>query len=341
MGPTDERRRCRLLPTGPDLLPQRAHQPRRAAIPRLVVAHSGRSLHRRTVDRHAAVRRAPDDPDGFTNRPANRCRDAPVGHGDEDFTGGDAGAHKEPGISQTDGRPHSTFGVVLVRDRCAEQRDDITLGGGFDRRPEPFQLYVQALVRPGCRCAEVLGIAIACDAGEFCGQDRNDLALLALRPTGRLQLPVGRRLARRSLGRGPPSCGRIGSRASRQKLLVHRSDRRARRATRTPAGLGRARAWHRRHRARYPPGESPPRRTPSRSSHPRAARARLPACPPARPDRAPDAASRATRRARPPDSQADPRATTCRSVRRGSRLGFDCTRGRRTRAGPGGPATQS
>ena len=449
VGPTDERRRCRLLPARPDLVPQGSHQPRRAAIPRLVVAHSGRSLHRRTVDRHAAGRRAPGDPDGFTNRPANRCRGAPVGHGDEDFAGGDAGAHNEPGISQADGRPHCTFGVVLVRDRRAEQRDDITLGGGFDRRPEPFQLYVQALVRPGCRCAEVLGIAVACDAGEFCGQDRNDLALLALRPTRRLQLPVGRRLARRRVARrrvarrgfgcGSRGCGGTGRLASHEKPLVHRSDRRARRdpelvaeshaqlfvglqrrgdlpadgqhfhlgagsralvaarrrsalgrpprrlqadhrrgpgppgrvtrareaealqpggggrvptrrripagtprrATRTPVGLGRARASHRRHRARYPPGESPPRLTPGRSSHPRAARARLPACPPARPDRAPAAASRATRRARPPDSQADPRATTCRSVRRGSRPGFDCTPGRRTRAGLGDRATQS
>ena len=90
------------------MAPQVSHQPRRAAILSLVVTHSGRRLHRRTVDRHAAGRRAPGDPDGFTNRPANRCCGAPVGHGDDEFAGGDAGAHNEPGISQADGRPHCT-----------------------------------------------------------------------------------------------------------------------------------------------------------------------------------------------------------------------------------------
>ena len=69
----------------------------------------------------------------------------------------------------------------------------------------PPLLYVQALVRPGCRCAQVLGIAITGDAREFRGQDRNYLALLALRPPGRVQLPVGRRLARGRLG-----CRRLG-----------------------------------------------------------------------------------------------------------------------------------
>ena len=125
-------------------------------------------------------------------------------------------------MSSTGRRANRALGVVLVRDRRAEDGHYGVSYELLDRAPEPLEVGLDALVVRTQRRANVLGVGAIRPVGEPDEVDEehgDDLPLLPGRRFDDEQLPALRQNRARS-GFSSPQCGQTSTRGSLQRLEV-------------------------------------------------------------------------------------------------------------------------